>query len=177
MTSVAVYCSSSLGAAPAYEAVARELGTAIAKANKTLVYGGASVGLMGVVANGALAQGGRVIGVLPQRLRDRELAHLALTELHIVETMHQRKQKMADLADGFVALPGGLGTLEELFEIATWSQIGIHSKPLVLLNVLGFYDLLLDFLDHATQQGILQQKNRALIKVATTSEEALALLG
>lgn len=176
MKSVCVYCASASGVRPEYEAAAHELGTKLAKRKLTLIYGGASVGLMGTVANAALKAQGMVIGVLPTRLQAREIAHLSLSTLHIVDTMHERKQKMADLSDGFLALPGGFGTLEELFEIVTWSQIGVHQKPLVLVNINGYYDYLLKFLDHAVQEGILRPHNRVMLRHGNTVDEALNLL-
>ncbi len=164
MRAVAVYCSSSTPNERRFVEAARALGRGLAERHLALIYGGAKVGLMGEIAGATLAHGGRVIGIIPERLRAREIAHDGLTELHIVETMHQRKQKMADLADAYVALPGGLGTLEELFEVATWYQIGIHKKPVLALNIAGFFDLLFAFLDQATASGVLQPQNRAIIE-------------
>lgn len=158
--SVCVFTGSSFGKAPEYEDAARRMGQAIAEGGLTLVYGGASVGLMGVVADAALAAGGRVIGVLPKALADLELAHSGLTELHLVGSMHERKTIMADLADMFVALPGGLGTFEEIFEVWTWSQLGVHAKPVGFLDVRDYYQLLFRFLDHAVDQGFLKPSQR-----------------
>ena len=161
--SVCVFCGSSPGADPVYVANAEALGRRLAGAGTTLVYGGASVGTMGAIARAALEAGGRVVGVIPENLDRVELAAEGLTELHRVGSMHERKAMMADLADGFVALPGGLGTLEETAEIATWSQLGLHTKPLGLLNTAGFYDGLLAFLDHATAEGFVRPEHRTLL--------------
>jgi hypothetical protein len=145
VTAIAVYCGSRFGDAPAFKAAAQTLARLIAQTGDVVVYGGGRVGLMGVVADAALAAGGRVVGVIPQALMDREVGHLGLTELHVVQTMHERKQLMATRADAFVALPGGIGTLEELYEVWSWQQLGYHDKPVALLNVDGYYDALLDF--------------------------------
>jgi len=160
---VCVYCGSSPGGRPQYAAAAAELGQAIAARGLALVYGGASVGLMGVLADAALAAGGRVVGVIPQLLSTRELAHAGLTEQHVVTSMHERKSKMAELSDLFVALPGGIGTLDELFEMWTWSQLGLHAKPCALLNIDGYYDALIAFLDHARSEGFVRLTNRAAL--------------
>ena len=141
-----------------------------------VVYGGASVGLMGVVADAVLAERGEVIGVIPGTLVEREIAHRQLTELRVVDTMHQRKAGMADLADAFVALPGGLGTLEELFEIWTWGQIGLHAKPYGLLNTAGYYDPLIEFLDHAVREGFVREAQRSALFVSSDPDELLDLL-
>ena len=159
---ICVFCGSSRGAHPNYGAAARALGAAIAGRGYGLVYGGASVGLMGMVADGALAEGGRVVGVLPRSMAEKELAHKSLHDLHLVDSMHTRKAMMADRADGFIALPGGIGTLEEAFEIWTWGQLGYHRKPLGLLNIGGFYDKLAGFLDHITGEGFVQPQHRAM---------------
>ena len=161
MRSVAVYCGSSSGNQEAYSQQAQAMGQELARRGLTLVYGGGRVGLMGTIADAVLAAGGRVIGVIPGFLADKELAHRGCTELHVVDTMHQRKLLMADLADGFVALPGGFGTLEELFEVLTWGQLGLHSKPVALLNTLGFYDALLALLDHMRAEAFLRPENRS----------------
>lgn len=163
MKSVCVFCGSSTGRDPAYVANAEALGRRLAGEGTTLVYGGASVGTMGAIARAALEAGGRVVGVIPENLDRVELAAEGLTELHRVGSMHERKAMMAELADGFVALPGGLGTLEETAEIATWSQLGLHAKPLGLLNTAGFYDGLLAFLDHATAEGFVRPEHRTLL--------------
>jgi uncharacterized protein (TIGR00730 family) len=160
MKSVAVYCGSSSGNQEMYVQQAQEMGRELARRGLTLVYGGGCVGLMGVIADAVLAEGGKVIGVIPGFLADKELAHKGCTELHVVETMHQRKLLMADLADGFVAMPGGFGTLEELFEVLTWGQLGLHGKPVGLLNTLGFYDALLALLDHMSGEAFLRTENR-----------------
>jgi uncharacterized protein (TIGR00730 family) len=160
MKSIAVYCGSSSGNQPLYTQQAQAMGEELAQRGLTLVYGGGRVGLMGAVADAALGAGGRVIGVIPKFLADKELAHTGCTELHVVDTMHQRKLLMADLADGFVAMPGGFGTLEELFEVLTWGQLGLHGKPVGLLNVAGFYDPLLALLDHMVGQALLRDENR-----------------
>ena len=163
MKSVAVYCGSSSGNQEIYTRQAREMGRELARRDLTLVYGGGCVGLMGTIANAVLAEGGRVIGVIPGFLADKELAHKGCTELHIVDTMHQRKLLMADLAGGFVAMPGGFGTLEELFEVLTWGQLGLHGKPVGLLNTQGFYDSLLALLDHMSAEAFLRPENRGQV--------------
>ncbi len=166
MKRICVYCGSSLGKNPWYRAAAEQLGAELVKRNLGLVYGGASIGLMGVVADAVLAGGGEVIGVIPQVLVAKEVSHSNLTELKVVNSMHERKALMAELADGFIALPGGLGTLEELFEILTWAQLGLHQKPCVLLNVNGYYDALIGFLDHALAEQFVNAKHRGLLLVA-----------
>jgi uncharacterized protein (TIGR00730 family) len=153
MNSIAIFCGSSLGTDQIFADVAQLTGETIAKHGQTLVYGGGRSGLMGIVADSALAAGGQVIGVIPQGLVDRELAHPGLTELHIVKNMHERKTKMSELSDGFIALPGGAGTIEEIFEQWTWAQLGIHLKPCAFLNVEGFYDDLLKFIQLTTDKG------------------------
>jgi len=171
MKRLCVYCGSSSGNSPAFTGAARELGAAIAARGLELVYGGARVGLMNEVADAALAQGGKVIGVLPRFMSDKELAHEALTELHLVDTMHQRKQLMVELANGFVALPGGFGTFEEIFEALTWSQLHLHRSPCALLNVAGYYDPLLQFLDGAVTAGFVRQELRDSLIVANSVRE------
>ncbi|MCU4186065.1 TIGR00730 family Rossman fold protein [Acidiferrimicrobium sp. IK] len=163
---VCVFSGSSPGARPEYLAAAGALGGEVARRGMTLVYGGASVGLMGAVADAALAAGGRVIGVIPQVLVDREVAHGGLSELRVVASMHERKALMADLSDGFVALPGGLGTLEELAEVLTWSQLGLQHKPCGLLDVAGFWAPLLAFLDHAVEERFVRVEHRRLVLTA-----------
>jgi uncharacterized protein (TIGR00730 family) len=163
---VCVFCGSRSGGDPAYARAARDVGTRLAKESIALVYGGGRTGLMGEVADAALRAGGNVIGVIPQHLESREIAHTGLTELRIVGSMHERKAMMADLADAFVGLPGGLGTLEEFFEVATWSQLGIHAKPTALLNVRGYYDLVERFLAHAGSEGFLRAEHRALVTIS-----------
>lgn len=155
LKTVLVYCGSRDGARPIFKEHAYRLGEALAKAGLAMVYGGGSTGLMGAVADGALAHGGQVIGVLPKGLARKEFAHQRISQLHWVETMHERKAMMADLADGYVALPGGFGTLDELFEIVTWAQVGLHKKPIGLLNVDGFYDLLLAQVKRSMDEGFL----------------------
>ena len=163
MKSLCVYCGSNAGARPDYLLVARQLGGLLAERRIRLVYGGASVGLMGAVADAVLENGGHVTGVIPAELVDKEIAHKGLADLRVVGSMHERKQLMADLSDGFVALPGGLGTLEEFFEIVTWGQLVFHSKPCGLLNVCGYYDRLLDFLDNVVREGMVRPEHRAII--------------
>ena len=165
-----VYCGSSSGNDPAFLEGAKELGAALANLNCDLVYGGASIGLMGTVADAALANGASVFGVMPKSLADKEIAHEGLTELVITTSMHDRKEKMADLSDGFIALPGGLGTLEELFEIWTWAQLGFHDKPVGLMNVSGFYDALIDFLDQTRNAGFVRPVHHDILIVDSDPE-------
>ena len=174
MKTVCVYCGASLGADPAYAEAARQVGAALAERGLRVVYGGASVGLMGLVADTALAAGGEVVGIIPQQLVDREIAHTGLTQLHVVSSMHERKALMAELSDAFVALPGGIGTLEELIEVYTWSYLGIHDKPFGLINTNGYYDGFTAFLDHAVEEAFLRPEVRKRLTVAPTSEELLA---
>ena len=176
LRSVCVFSGSSPGARPSYAETAAALGREVALRGMRLVYGGASVGLMGAVADAALAAGGEVVGVIPQHLMDREVAHDGLTELRVTGSMHERKALMADLADGFVALPGGLGTLEELAEILTWSQLGLQSKPCGLLDVEGFFDPLLAFLDHTVTERFVSTEHRALVLAADRPDALLDLL-
>ncbi|MCA9679493.1 MAG: TIGR00730 family Rossman fold protein [Myxococcales bacterium] len=171
---VCVFLSSSAGARPDYAAAARGVAQALAASGRTLVYGGASVGTMGVLADAAIAAGGRVVGVIPERLLAREIGHADLAELHVVPTMHARKARMFAEADAFITLPGGFGTLEETFEVLTAAQIGEHAKPVCLLDVVEFWRPLLAFLDHAVTEGVLHPANRALIGVARSPAEALA---
>ncbi|MGD0629860.1 MAG: TIGR00730 family Rossman fold protein [Terracidiphilus sp.] len=172
---VAVYCGSADGNDPAYLAEARALGTAIAAAGLGVVYGGASVGLMGAVADAALAGGAEVIGVLPSVLAGKEIAHAGLTRLELVSTMHERKARMAELADAFLILPGGYGTLEELLEIVTWAQLRLHAKPCILINTAGYWNGLLAFLDTAVAAGFLKPKNRVLLRVVANAQEAVKM--
>ncbi len=165
MKRICVFAGSSPGTNDAYQKAAVELGEALAERDVELVYGGGCVGLMGVLADAALARGGRVIGVIPHTLMVREVGHRALTELHVVDSMHQRKAMMAELSDGFIALPGGFGTLEEMFEILTWAQLGLHGHPCGLLNVEGYFDALLAFLEHAVQQAFVRDAHRAMLLV------------
>jgi uncharacterized protein (TIGR00730 family) len=170
MRRLCVFSGSSPGGHPDYAQAAEELGRALAAQGLGLVYGGADVGLMGTVANAALEAGGEVVGVIPQALVDREIAHTGLTDLHVVGSMHERKAKMAELADGFVALPGGMGTLEELFEVYTWTQLGLHSKPLGLLDVRGYYTQLAAFLDHAVAERFVTAEHREMLVVEQRAE-------
>ncbi len=160
-----VYCGSSPGNHAAFLDGANRLGAALAQHEFDLVYGGASIGLMGAVANAALENGAAVYGVMPQSLADKEIAHDGLTELFITSSMHDRKEKMADLSDGFIAMPGGLGTLEELFEIWTWAQLGFHNKPVGLLNIEGFYDALIQFLGQTTKAGFVRTAHHDILQV------------
>ena len=173
---VCVFTGSRLGADPAYAAAAEELARAAGAAGLGLVYGGASVGLMGVLADAALDAGLEVTGVIPQALVDREIAHPRLRDLRVVGSMHERKALMAELSDAFVALPGGAGTLEELFEVYTWSQLGLHAKPCALLNVRGYYDGLAGFLDHAVSEGFLRPEHRETLLVGQEPAALLAAL-
>jgi uncharacterized protein (TIGR00730 family) len=173
MRRVLVFCGSSPGRLPDYVDCARALGTELAARELGLVYGGAQVGVMGAVADAVLAAGGEVIGVIPRMLVDREVAHKGLRNLHVVETMHERKALMESLADGVVALPGGFGTLEELFEIVTWAQLGIHAKPVGLINVAGYWDQLLAFIDHMSAERFLHTQQRDALLVADSPAELL----
>ena len=173
---ICVFCGSSPGAQPEYRDVARQLGNILAARNLGLVYGGSDVGIMGVVANAVLDQGGEAIGVIPARLADKGVAHPQLSQLHVVATMHERKALMADLSDAFIALPGGIGTIEEFFEAVTWSQLGFHRKPCGLLNVCGYYDHLIAFLDHMVAQHFLKPIHRATVLVNTSPDALLEQL-
>jgi uncharacterized protein (TIGR00730 family) len=170
---VCVFCGSKHGVRPEYTEAARAMGSALAAGGIGLVYGGGSIGLMGVVADAVLAASGEVIGVIPDHMSDREIAHYGVTDLRVVGSMHERKALMYELSDGFVALPGGLGTLEELFEITTWSQLGLHEKPTGLLDVAGFYTPLVRFLDQLVTEGFVAERHRRLLRVA---EKPAALL-
>jgi uncharacterized protein (TIGR00730 family) len=174
MKRIAVYCGSNKGARPDYAAAAEELGTRLAREKIELVYGGGMVGLMGIVADAALKHGGQVIGVIPEKLVINEVVHEKLPDLRVVKTMHERKALIADLADGFIALPGGYGTFEEFFEILTWSQLGWHQKPFGLLDVAGFYRQLQEFLDHTRDEGFIRPQHRALVLVEDNAEKMLA---
>jgi uncharacterized protein (TIGR00730 family) len=173
---VCVFCASAAGASPVYLQAASELGRRIAERGYGLVYGGATVGAMGAVADAALAAGGAVVGVIPDVIREREIDHKHLTELHVVRTMHERKAMLAERADAFVALPGGYGTMDEFIEIVTWAQLKIHARPCVLVNVNGFWDGLLTFLDTCVAEGFIQAENRGLVQVARDVEQALAVV-
>ncbi len=174
--SICVFCGSSFGKDPDYKEAARSLGATLANKSITLVYGGGNVGLMGAVADAALEAGGEVIGVIPQALVEREISHEHLTKLHVVGSMHERKALMSGLSDGFVALPGGNGTLEEFFEVLTWAQLGEHRKPCGLLNVSGYYDPLLNVLDHMVDKGFLAEKHRSIVRVESSPEDMLKAL-
>lgn len=175
LPSICVFCGSSNGADPAYVQTAKELGQRIAASGLGLVFGGATVGLMGVLADAAIAGGAEVIGVMPEVLMDREIANRGITHFHVVKTMHERKALMYDHADAFITLPGGYGTLDEFMEIVTWAQLKIHQKPCILLNINGYYDSFLAFLDHAVAQGFIKPENRRLIQVADDAEAALTI--
>ncbi|WP_011961113.1 TIGR00730 family Rossman fold protein [Psychrobacter sanguinis] len=173
---VAVYCGSRMGNSPVYEAAARELGTALAKNDMGLVYGGASIGLMGAVADTVIEGGSQAVGVIPSFMLDHEIAHKGLTRLHLTDTMHTRKAIMAEYADAFITLPGGLGTLEEIMEIATWRQLYQHEKPMIILNINGFYDPLIAHLNHTTEQGFMKQQDLERLVVCNYIDEAIDLL-
>ena len=176
MKALAIYCGSATPQDPRYIALAREVGETLAKQGITVVYGGGKVGLMGAVADGALEAGGEVIGVIPTALMDRELAHQGLTELHVVNTMHQRKQLFTDLSEGFITLPGGVGTMDELWEPVSWAQLGYHANPVGLLNAFGYYDGLLQFNAQMAQTGFVREAHRDIIIAGTTLEELLSLM-
>lgn len=176
LKSVCVFCGASPGARPIYREAAEALGRSLAERGLTLIYGGGAVGLMGVVADAALAAGGEVIGIIPQSLKRAEVGHNGLTRLEVVDGMHARKARMAELADAFIALPGGLGTLEELFEVWTWGQLGYHAKPLGLLEVDGFYRRLGDFLDHLVAERFVREPHRAMLQISESPDELLECL-
>lgn len=176
MKSVCIYCASSPGARPEYAAAAEELARALAARDITIVYGGSSKGIMGRMADAALAAGGRVIGVLPESLIEKEVGHDGLQELHIVASMHERKAMMAALAEGFIALPGGFGTLEEIIETITWAQLGFHTKPCGLLNVAGYFDALRQFMTHAVNEGFIRREHLDILQVAESADALLAKL-
>lgn len=176
MRAVCVFCGSNPGGRPEYLAAAAGLGRLLAGRGITVVYGGARVGTMGALADAALAAGGQVTGVIPEQLVAAEVAHDGLTTLHVVSSMHERKALMAELSDAFIALPGGLGTLEEFAEVTTWAQLGLHAKPTGLLNVLGYYDLLLSFLDHAAAERFLRPEHRALVLAGPGPDGLLAAM-
>jgi uncharacterized protein (TIGR00730 family) len=176
MKRVCVFAGSSLGLRPSYRRAAEELGRTIAKRGMDVVFGGGRVGLMGALADAALGAGGQVIGVIPAALEAKELGHTGLTELRVVTSMHERKATMADLSDGFVALPGGWGTLDELFEILTWGQLGLHAKPCGVLNVDGYFDRLLSFMQHLVDERFVRPENAAMVSVATAPDALLNLM-
>lgn len=173
MKRICVFTGSSPGARPEYTRAAQDLAEAVVERNMTLIYGGCKVGLMGVLADAALEAGGEVIGVIPERLFGKEIPHTGLTELRVVKSMHERKQVMADLSDGFLAMPGGVGTLEELTEIYTWSQLGLHRKPCGLLNVDGYFDCLIQFFDHAVHEEFMKPTQRETLLVGDDPREVL----
>ena len=173
MKRICVFAGSNSGARGEYVAAAGELGRVLARRRLGLVYGGARVGLMGALADEALSGGGHVIGVMPEALVQKEIAHRGLSELRVVKSMHERKATMADLSDGFVALPGGWGTLEEFFEVLTWGQLGLHRKPCGLLNIHGYFDRLLAFADHCVEEGFVKREHRSMISVADSPNELL----
>jgi uncharacterized protein (TIGR00730 family) len=173
MKRLAVYCGSAMGSDPAFATLARELGEEMARRGIALVYGGGRLGLMGVVADAVMSNGGEAHGVIPQALVDLEVAHTGLTELHLVANMHERKAMMTELSDAFIAIPGGIGTLDELFEAWTWNALGYHAKPFALLNVSNFWDGLVDFLDHTTRSGFMSEARRDQLIVADTIGDAL----
>lgn len=168
MKSIAVFCASSIGQDPVHLEQSVALGRFLASQGSKLIYGGGQVGLMGVIANAVLEAGGEAVGVIPRFLDTKEIGHTGLTELHVVENMHERKKLMHDLSDAFIALPGGFGTLEELFEILTWAQLGLHKKPIGILNSNGFYDQLMAFLTNMTEQGLLKKENLDMLLVSDT---------
>lgn len=177
MKRICVFCGSNKGVRPIYVAAAQAMAAAMVKRNISLVYGGGNVGLMGVIADEMLAQGGEVIGVIPRSLVQREVAHQALTKQHIVNTMHERKALMAELSDGFIAMPGGMGTFDEFCEILTWAQLGIHQKPCGILNVENYFTPLLTMFDHAVAEGFLRDSHRALVLEAAEPDGLLQAFG
>jgi uncharacterized protein (TIGR00730 family) len=176
MNRVCVFTGSSIGSRPEYRAAAEDLGRAIGRRGMRMVYGGAHVGLMGAAADAALAAGAHVTGVIPRALVAKEIAHAGLSDLRVVSSMHERKAMMADLADGFIALPGGWGTLEEFFEVLTWAQLGLHAKPCGLLNVAGYFDGLLDFIGHSIEQGFVRREYRGMVTVGSSPDELFAAM-
>ncbi|MGE8361101.1 TIGR00730 family Rossman fold protein [Pseudomonas sp.] len=173
LRSICVFCGASPGAHPIYRQAAEALGRHLAEQGVRVIYGGGAGGLMGVVADAAMAAGGEVVGIIPQSLERAEIGHTGLTRLEVVDTMHSRKARMAELSDAFIALPGGLGTLEELFEVWTWGQLGYHSKPLGLLDVNGFYGKLGDFLDHLVQERFVRAEHRGMLQLSETPDDLL----
>ena len=173
MKRVCVFCGSSAGSRPEYRACAEELGAELTRRKIGLVFGGGNVGLMGAIADSVLKAGGEAIGVIPEHLMNREIGDKQLAQLHVVNSMHERKALMADLSDAFIALPGGFGTLEEFCEVLTWSQLGLHEKPCGIINILGYYTPLLAMLDHAVEQRFLKPQNRALVLARETPAELL----
>jgi uncharacterized protein (TIGR00730 family) len=176
LSSICVFCGSNAGADPAYREAAQAVGRGLAQRGVRVVYGGATVGMMGALADAARGAGGEVVGVIPQAIFDREIGHTGLDDLRVVGSMHERKALMAELSDAFIALPGGIGTLEELFEVYTWAQLGIHAKPLGLLDVAGYFQPLVAFLDHAVQERFLRPEMRSLLAVSDGLDDLLAAL-
>jgi uncharacterized protein (TIGR00730 family) len=173
MKRLAVFCGSSMGASETYQVEAIQLGKELAKRGIALVYGGSSLGIMGTVADAVLEFGGQVIGVIPKMLEEKEISHPHLTELIVVDSMHERKAKMVELADGFIALPGGMGTLEEFFEVLTWAQLGLHQKPCGILNISHYYDLLISFFDHINEQQFLQDKYHSMVLIDSNPDHLI----
>lgn len=173
LNNVCVFCGSNEGVRPEYCESARSLGRELVNRGAGLVYGGAAIGCMGAVADAVLEAGGKVIGVMPRNLVEKEIAHKGLSELHVVESMHERKAMMASLSDGFIALPGGMGTFEEIFEVVTWGQLGLHGKPCGLLNIAGYYRLLNAFLDHARDEQFMKPEHRDIMLLADTPDALL----
>ncbi|MDX1585669.1 MAG: TIGR00730 family Rossman fold protein [Balneolaceae bacterium] len=177
MKRVCVFCGSKTGKNNIYAEAARSLGKSLAHSQVELVYGGGAVGIMNEIANATLSYGGKVHGVIPEHLMQWEVGHRNLTALHVTDTMHERKAMMAELSDAFIALPGGFGTLEELMEVITWLQIEIHGKPVVLFNVNGYYNKLMDFISHSVSEGFIEEGNKALLNVVESVEECMEALG
>ena len=173
---LAIFCGSSTGHNSTYHQEAREVGKLLAKKSIELVYGGGKIGLMGASADACLEHGGKVIGVIPEKLMTAEVGHTGVTELHVVKTMHERKAMMAQLSDGFIALPGGIGTLEEIIEVFTWHQIGYHNKPCAFLNTNGYYDKLFDFIDHSVSEGFLSQEQRDELIISDKIQELMEMM-
>ncbi|HRX90607.1 MAG TPA: TIGR00730 family Rossman fold protein [Steroidobacteraceae bacterium] len=176
LRAVCVFCGSHSGIRPGFALAARQLGAMLAGADVTLIFGGGRVGLMGAVADGCLQAGGRAIGVIPRALLERELGHTGLTQLHVVDSMHARKARMVELAQGFLALPGGMGTFDELFEALTWAQLGIHANPIAVINIEHYFDPLLALVDQARQAGFVDERSRALLRSCSTVDAALDVL-
>lgn len=174
---ICVFCGSGIGAQPEYVEAARNLGKILVKKQIGLVYGGARVGIMGEIALSVMENGGEVIGIIPKYLAEKEVAFTGLADLRIVDSMHERKALMADLSDGFIAMPGGLGTIEEIFEALTWAQLGLHNKPCGLLNTLGYYDLLINFINHSVEQKFIRPENRTMIMIDDEAERLLEKFG
>ena len=177
MNRVCVFCGSSKGIHPSYQEAAQELARVLVQQRLDLIYGGGGIGLMGILADTVLSLGGKVYGVITDALMAREVAHLQLTELAVVSTMHERKARMSSMADGYIALPGGFGTFEELFEVITWAQLGLHSRPIGLLNVKGYFSPLLELIDHGVREGFIQASHRQLIMASEQPAELVQSLG